>query len=237
VTGRPAVSAVLADYRSLVDGLSSGVLDLAWMPPAAFVDAERHGARALAVARRQGRTSYQSAIITRSDLPIAGIEDLRGQSIAWVDRDSASGYLFALAEVVRVLGSAEALGRQHFVGSHHAVCEAVANGWATAGATYAILDEGGALTTSGWHERLGARAAEVKVVAYTRPIPGDNVACRPGLDPDLRSELTRALVALADDDEGRAILHDVFRAEALVPELADIYADVRAALELLRQGH
>ena len=55
------------------------------------------------------------------------------------------------------------LGREHFVGSHRAVCEAVANGWAAAGATYAILDDNGGLETSGWHERLGPRASDITV--------------------------------------------------------------------------
>lgn len=234
VIGRPAVAVVLADYRSLVDGLASGALDLAWMPPAAFVDAEKRGGRALVVASRLGKTTYQSAIITRRDAPITSLADLRGQAVAWVDRDSASGYLFAMAELVRELGGVGELGRQHFVGSHRAVCEAVADGWAVAGATYAILDADGRVDTSGWHERLGPRAAEIRVVGYTRPIPGDNVACRPGLDPATTRKLADALVALASDDEGRALLHDVFRAEALVPEPGDIYGEVRRTLETLR---
>ncbi|MBL9016864.1 MAG: phosphate/phosphite/phosphonate ABC transporter substrate-binding protein [Myxococcales bacterium] len=231
---RPVVSVVLADYRSLVDTLSTGALDLAWMPPVAFVEAERHGARALAVASRLGKTTYFSAIIARADSDISTLSDLRGKTIAWVDRDSASGYLFALAELVRSFGGTEKLGRQHFVGSHRAVCEAVADGWAAAGATYAILDDRGEVTTSGWHERLGARAGEIKVVAFTRKIPGDNVAARPGLDPDLRKQLFLALVDLSADDEGRKILVDVFRAEALVPAPGDIYGDVRSTLAILK---
>lgn len=234
VVGRPAVAVVLADYRSLVDCLASGALDLAWMPPAAFVEAEKKGGRALAVASRLGKTSYRSAIITRRDAAVASLADLRGRSVAWVDRDSASGYLFALAELLRVLGNVGELGRQHFVGSHRAVCEAVADGWATAGATYAILDDDGRVDTSGWHERLGPRAREIRVIGFTRPIPGDNVACRPNLDPTTTRKLAEALVDLASDDDGRAILHDVFRAEALVPEPGDIYGEVRRTLEILR---
>ncbi len=234
VIGRPAVAVVLADYRSLVDALAAGALDLAWMPPAAFVEAEKKGSRALVVASRLGRTTYRSAIITRQDAPVRSLAELRGQSVAWVDRDSASGYLFALADLLGELGHGSELGRQHFVGSHRAVCEAVADGWATAGATYAIVDDDGAVATSGWHERLGPRADEIRVLAFTGPIPGDNVACRPGLDPATQRRLADALVALADDEAGRAILHDVFRAEALVREDRDIYGDVRRTLEALR---
>jgi phosphate/phosphite/phosphonate ABC transporter binding protein len=230
VLGRPVVSIVVADYRSLIDCLSTGILDLAWMPPAAFVEAKKQGARALAVASRLGRTVYHSAIIARKDSPISSLADLEGASIAWVDHDSASGYLFALAEIIRAHGSTAKLGQEHFVGSHRSVCEAVANGWAACGATYVILDDQGEIKTSGWHERLGERADELKVVAYTRPIPGDNVACRAGFDEAEATDLAKALVDLAHDDEGRAILHGVFRAEALVPVPDDIYGDVRETL-------
>jgi len=231
-TGRPVVSVVVADYRSLVDCLSTGALDLAWMPPAAFVASAHRGARALVVASRLGKTTYHAAIIARRGGPVSELADLRGQPIAWVDRDSASGYLFAMAEIARSIG-VDALGRQHFVGSHRAVCEAVADGWAAAGATYVIVGEDGGVSTSGWHERLGPRADEIRIVTFTRPIPGDNVACRPGLDPLLRKALVTALVDLAKDDEGRTILRDVFRADALVPEPGDIYGDVRETLELV----
>jgi len=232
--GRPAVPVVLADYRSLVDGLGAGVLDLAWMPPAAFVEAERSGARALAIARRMGATSYRSAIIAHRNAGVFALGQLRGEPLAWVDRDSASGYLFAIAELIAVLGH-DGLGRQHFVGSHRAVCEAVAECWATAGATYAVLDDAtGAIQTSGWHERLGAEADQITVLGYSPPIPGDNIACRPGLDEDTRTGLAEALVGLAADDEGRGILHDLFHAEALVPVTGDIYGDVRAAVARLR---
>jgi phosphate/phosphite/phosphonate ABC transporter binding protein len=231
--GRGAVEVVVADYRSLVDTLCTGALDVAWMPPAAYVEAQRRGARVLAVSSRMGKPSYHAAIIARADAQIGGLDELRGRSIAWVDRDSASGYLFAMAEIQRTIGVA-ALGRQHFVGSHRAVCEAVADGWATAGSTYAVLDDGGKIVTGGWQERLGPRAEEIKVVALTRPIPGDNLACRPGIDGELRAGLSRALIALSGDDEGRAILRDVFRAEGLVGDPGDIYGDVRETLELVR---
>jgi len=47
---------------------------------------------------------------------------------------------FAAAELQRQLGPLDkALGEQHFVGSHHAVCEAVVKGWAAAGATLKVL--------------------------------------------------------------------------------------------------
>lgn len=226
---RPAAVVVVADYRALVDCVRTGAVDIAWMPPAAYVAAERHGARVLTVTRRAGRPTYVSALFTRADTSIASLDELRGRPIAWVDRESASGYLFAHALLARAIGEG-AIGKQHFVGSHRAVCEAVADGWAAAGAMYAILDDAGRLVTSAWDERLGAHTDELHVLAYTAPIPGDNVACRPGLDAPTRAAVTRALTELSSDAEGRALLHDVFRAEALVEPAGDLYADVRATL-------
>ena len=97
--GRDVRTVLVGDYRALVDGLVAGELDLAWMPPAPYLEAEASGAGAVAVARRYGKTAYHGAIVVRADAPHEKLEDLRGCSVAWVEPESASGYLFAAAEL------------------------------------------------------------------------------------------------------------------------------------------
>jgi phosphate/phosphite/phosphonate ABC transporter binding protein len=231
VLGREVRPVVVADYRVLIECLATGELDLAWMPPAAFVDAERRGAKALVVAKRCGKTTYESAIIVHADSAFQSIADLRGQSVAWVDRESSSGYLFAVAEIVRELGPPiEVFEKQHFQGSHRAVCEAVANRWAAAGATYAVRDDDGRVIGSGWIDLMGPRAVELRPIAWSTPIPGDNIAYRPQLSGELADLCADALIGLAEDDEGRLLLRDIFNAEAFVRSDATLYDLVRSTL-------
>ncbi len=224
---------VLADYAMLVSCLVQGEIDLAWMPPTAFVSAAEHGAGVLAKIRRAGQTTYESALIARAERGVRTLEELRGKAVAWVDRDSASGYLFAFAALRDALGGDPdaLLGEQHFGGSHRAVCEAVAKGWADAGATYASRDADGNVLSSGWRDTLGERASLVTPIWFSPPIPGDSIAHRPFLPDALARKVADALFALDDSEEGRALLAEVFNAQGFIPAQISDYDGVREALE------
>lgn len=233
--GRDVRAIVFGDYAGLVDCLIRGEVDMAWMPPIPFVEAVDRGAGMLVTSERFGRTTFDSAIITASDSAIAELEHLRGQSCAWVDRSSSSGYLFASARLEQLFGAptSDALSREYFHGSHRAVCEAVANGWASAGATYAVRDPGGNVVSSGWLDLLGDRANEIRVLDFAGPIPADSIAHRPHLPATLVTSLTEMLVSLIQSKRGRRVLEDVFNAHRFVPGELDVYEPIRT---LIRGG-
>jgi phosphonate transport system substrate-binding protein len=228
---------VYADYHALVDCLVRGEVDIAWMPPLPFLDAADRGAGSLAMAMRHGRTSYEAAIVVRADSALRELADLRGRTAAWVDRDSASGFMFPQVELLRELGSPRTvLARESFLGSHRAVCEAVANGWADAGATYAVRDESGAVRSAGWIEALGERAGELRPIRFIGPIPADNIAHRPHLPSELARQLTQALLDLRLDAGGRALLREVFGADEMVTADLRLYDEMRRALAVGQPG-
>ncbi len=233
--GRTVLTTVFADYRTLADSLISGEVDVGWMPPLAMISVLRRGGGALASSQRRGASSYRAAIVVRADAPYQALTDLDGRNMAWVDRQSASGYRVALAMLTDAFGGrAPTLGREHFHGSHRAVCEAVANGWADAGATYASTDADGNVSSSGWLDVMGDRAAELRVLALSPPIPSDGIAHRPGLPGDLYEALRALLGSMAADDRGRALLADVFNAEALALPSGDLLPDSHLAESLER---
>jgi phosphonate transport system substrate-binding protein len=227
-------SVVFADYETLVDCVIQGEVDFAWMPPATFIDAADRGATLGVVAQRLGAPTYDAAIFVRAESACADLDDLRGRSIAWVDRHSCSGYVFAAAAIRDRLGPLGGVfSAQHFHGSHRAVCDAVLNGWADAGATFVNRDANGQVEEFGFAKMVPERAAELRAIAFFGPIPGDNVAYRPELPDDVRAQLTDALTALGDDDGGRRVLADVFGAEALVTADVSLYAPTREMLRRL----
>jgi phosphate/phosphite/phosphonate ABC transporter binding protein len=218
---------VLGDYSMLVDCLVDGEIDFAWTPPTAFASAAERGAGLLAKMVRAGQTTYRAALITRADSSIQEVADLRGKEVAWVDRDSASGYLFPMAELRRVLGDPDtALGEQHFLGSHRAVCDSVANGWAQAGATFVNRTDDGTILSSSWGDHLGERASSVRPIWVSRPIPADGIAHRPFLPPESVAELSNALIDLSSTEEGRATIHEIFHAERFVAADVADYDDL-----------
>lgn len=229
---RDVRSVVVADYRALVDALVDGEVDFAWMPPIAFVAAAERGAGIVALAQRYGRSTYESAIVVQVDSPCHRLEDLRGRSIAFVDRDSASGYLYAADLVTRELGRLPDVFReQHFQGSHRAVCDSILRGWVEAGTTYVVRDRAGGIVHAGWLDLDESERGKLRPVAFTDQIPCDNLAHRPGLASGIVERLSRTVVELDPaDDEGRKLLSEVFHTTGMIRADLRLYDAVRDTL-------
>jgi phosphate/phosphite/phosphonate ABC transporter binding protein len=227
---------VVADYQALVDAIAEGEVDFAWIPPVAFVLAAERGAGLVAVAQRFGRPMYESAIIVRADSTLTTLADLRGRSIGFVDRSSASGYLFAADLIAHELGPLDqVLGEQHVQGSHKAVCEAVLRGWVDAGTTYVVRNQDATIMNSGWLDLIDRAPGELRVLAYTVPIPGDAIAHRPGLASGLVERVAKTLVEIdATDVEGRGVLTEVFHTSGMVRADLRIYDAVRATMQRMK---
>lgn len=227
---RPVKTVVLGDYQSLCDALVDGAVDLAWMPPLVLVQAFDHGAGVVAVAQRSGTSSYRSALVVKQGSDIQAVEDLAGRSAAFVDRQSASGYVFALVELMKKLDRDAVRSIQpHFHGSHRRVCEAVANGWVDFGATYIVVDESGQVTSTAWDE-LGARGKDaLRIVALSDAIPGDCVAHSPQLTASLRQRAQSAITELAKTEDGAKLVREIFGAQGFAPGRISDYDRVRDA--------
>ncbi|HSD90376.1 MAG TPA: serine/threonine-protein kinase [Kofleriaceae bacterium] len=223
---------VVGDYQALVDAIAEGEVDFAWMPPVSFVRAADRGVGVVALAQRYGRPTYESAIIVRADSPLVELADLRGKSIAFGDRESASGYLFAADLIGRELGPLDqVLGEQHFQGSHKAVTDSVRRKWVDAGVTYAVRDAEGRIVNSGWLDLGAPSDVPLRVLAMTEPIPCDAIAHRPGLAQGLVDRLGKVLVEIDDDAEGRVILTEVFHTTGMMRADLRIYDAVREAMQ------
>jgi phosphate/phosphite/phosphonate ABC transporter binding protein len=213
--GRPVKVEVLADYDALAAALAGGKVDLAWIPPVAFVEAQRRNGDVQAIAKslRRGRLFYRSCLFVKSGSPVQAPADLKGRSVAWVSRTSASGYLFARAALAAEGLDPDRLFRAQLLeGDHPGVCEAVRTGKADAGATF--CDErpkGEAPAADGCAER--PPVSDFRVVAVSGPIPNDVVACRPGFDERLVEPTLAVFARMSQSEDGRRILREVFRAD------------------------
>src|SRR5262249_50691151 len=149
---------VVGDYQELVDAVCEGEVDFAWMSPLSFVRSAERGAGVVALAQRYGRPTYEAAIIVRAGSPLISLADINRHSIAYVDRESASGYLFPADLIGRELGRpSEVLSEQHFVGSHKAACDAVRRRWTDAGVTYVVRDAASRIIHAGWLDLADAK--------------------------------------------------------------------------------
>lgn len=220
----------VASYARLVERIEEGDVDLVWLPP---IPALRGTAEAqvtpIALPVRDGESSYRAALFCREDSVYRQVEDLHAVKAAWVDPHSAAGHLIVRAHLEREGHDlSELFGEDIFVGSHSAVANAVVQGRAEVGATYAYFDDDRV-------RRAGWGSAAVRVLSHAGPIPNDIIAARQGLSSILVRLVQSALVDVHNQqlrDAARALLNcDGFE----VPNEAHL-APLRALLSGLRDA-
>jgi phosphonate transport system substrate-binding protein len=193
----PVEVSTTPDYRSLVAGLEQGLIHIAWVPPLAVARAVKSGAVVpAAIAVRSGLSTYGAALFSRVDAPITSLRDLRGLRAAWVDRESASGYLVIRASLRAAgLRLTDAFTEELFLRSHAAVARAVLTGRADVGATYVTRHPGSLdIARAGWREADGTDDAAFHVVASAGPIPSDFFAVSKSLAGSTLAALQATLV-------------------------------------------
>ena len=197
-----------SSYAELASAVVSQYVDVAWLPPIPFVALERKRAAVpLVHLRRGGSSSFRSALVVRDDSAIRGLADLAGKRAAWVDRDSASGFVVPRIELAKAgLDVRGALGRERFFHSHEAVVRAVVGGLADFGATYAGVAPDGTIARGPWTET----AARVRVIAVLGAIPGDVVAARSDSGLPSRERLRDALLRVSSGRKSKLLAHGAF---------------------------
>jgi len=214
-------------YDELVDRIASGEVDAAKIPPLAYVKAVKRlpCLRLLRTMVADGAVRYSGYVIVRRDSPLTSLGQLAGKKIAFVERSSASGYLFAL---VRLADAGLKPGRDFenavFLGTHEAVIRAVLSGEVDAGATFQ-----GALKAARLDEM---DTGSLRVLGVTGRIPMDAFVVRPDLAPGFVWRLEDALDALnSSTPEGRKALSGLKYVNGWVPGDDAFYDPVRRTLE------
>lgn len=186
-----------ADYRVALTGLEHKLVDFAWLPPLVGGRALRARiADPVAIIMRYGDTEYGTALVARVDSPVRGLADLRGLRVAWVDRESASGYAVLRSALARAgVHLTDAFAHEVFLRSHAEVARAVLEGAVDVGATCSHSSPDGVrFARSPFAGDAGLTEAELRPVFAAGPIPSDLLAVRSDLAAGIRLAIERALL-------------------------------------------
>lgn len=184
-------------YHTLLDAIEKGDVDVAWLPPIlASLASARGKVIPIALPVRNGFCCYSTALFTRTESTLHSPRDLLNCRAAWVDKQSAAGYLIIRSHLKSLgIDLGRAFGSEQFLGSHSAVARAVMAGDADVGATFVYLDpkslgSTGHITpvSAGWG------SARVRILAHAGPIPSDVIAVSARMTPAIRTQLQRMLV-------------------------------------------
>jgi len=259
--GVPVRSFVPQDYTGLVEALGARRADIGMLPPfAAMLGQRRYDIETVLISTRKGATGYRTQWMTNDPAVCDGpprvveracesrvrgreevvvrflecdgdIEQVRGQSVAFVDPNSTSGYLFPAVQLLEhgiALDDLEGI----FVRAHDAAVLAVYGGDTRFGVAY----EDARNMICGQYPDIGEK---VIVFNHAPLIPNDGVQLRPGLPEDLREAITAAFEKLAraqaDLPDSEKILWILYEIDGFQRFEPGLYDPVRAAYEILRQ--
>jgi phosphonate transport system substrate-binding protein len=136
----PAELFTSANYDGVMQGLLDGELDAAGLGAASYAGIYLRDPDAvepvLAIKQLDGSLGYHSVLFVRADSPYQTLDDLRGRSVMFTDRDSTSGFLVPNYELSRNGYPLRYFGSFGFSGSHPGAVEAVLDRQFDAGVTW-----------------------------------------------------------------------------------------------------
>jgi phosphonate transport system substrate-binding protein len=231
ITGYKYEISVPTSYAAVIEAMGSEKADVAWLAPFAYVLAnQKYQAQVIMTSVRNNSTSYPSVIIT-ADPSVKKLEDLKGKKFAYVDKASASGYLYPFAYIKNAVGNPDSFFSEVlFAGGHDKVVTAVYNGQVSGGAIFGgPPDKNGKPTDA----RVQIEKAfpdvfqKVRIIAESEEIPNDTVSVRAGLTQAMRDQIQNGLIVLANSDEGHAALFKLYAIDGLLPVQDSFYDPVR----------
>jgi serine/threonine-protein kinase len=216
--------AVARSYADLVDALAEGELELAWLPPVAYVRAVRsNAARLMLTLEREGRRSYSAALVGRD---LGGVPDLEGKRIAWIDPWSAAGYLVPRCMLRRAGYEPDKLfTAQSFHGSYEKILEAIVDGTVDVGAMHCRVGENGDIVGGRFLDEPRVRPIAISA----EPIPGDTICATNAIDLSAAREAIDRFVEMALGS-AQSSVQQIFGTDRFVAANASRYEGLEAAL-------
>ncbi len=190
-TGMNVTFRASADLGSAVDDLGSETTQIAYLTPAAYLEAhEKYGAIPLVNPLSKGKGTFTLKIAVRNDSPIRKLNDLKGRTFAFGDRKA----ILQPAVVTSAGFRLEDFKSYDYLNHYDNIAKAVLHGDFDAG----ILKD----SVADKYSEEGLR------IIHTSPaLPSYVFAINRHLNPKAASKLKKALIMLKDDNDAhRAIL-------------------------------
>lgn len=224
---------VASDYTGVVEALRAGKLDVAFLSPASYVLAKSEADIRVALkSQRKGSPYYYAAIITRADSGIKSLDDLRDKVFAFGDPLSTTGHVIPKKMFKeKGLDPVKDFKGVIYSGGHDATVLAVLNRKVDAGATFANFTDG---KDAAWMQYLKdpAEQKQIRAIAYSEPIPADNLVFSGHTDAALVDKITQIFLDLSRDEAGKKMLRDLYKIDGFVSATDRDYDSVREAFKI-----
>lgn len=200
------------DYSTIVEAMASGQVDIGIMPPAAYVQAKDMGAAEAILTSELGKydeetglplegeltSTFKGEILVKSDSSIKTLSDLKGKKIAALSPNSASGYIYPVAELKDAGIDPTTQSTITTVNDIPSEITSVLNGQMDAAFVFQ-----GARNVFASSFPDNDLFEDLRVLYLTEgDIPNDAIAVQPSMDETLKEEVKQVFLNMTDDDEG-----------------------------------
>ncbi len=188
-------------YKEINELLLENVCDLAFVCTGAYIkDLMDKGVQILVVPNVNGKTIYNSYIITNAKNHFNKFEDLKGKKFAFTDPLSLSGFLYVKYRLKKINSSIESFFYEIvFTKSHDNSIKAVAEN---------IVD-GACVDSMVYEVELKNKtdlATKLKIIEISPDFGIPPIVVKKEIDNKTKSELKKIFLKMAEDQQGKKIL-------------------------------
>ena len=203
---------VATDYSTIVEAMASGKVDIGIMPPAAYVQARSQGAAKAVLSSSlvdydeneqpisgSSANSFKGEVLVKADSDMTSLADLKGKTIATLSANSASGYIYPVAEMKDLGIDPTSDCTIVTVNDIPSEITAVLEGQADA----AFVFKGARYVFASKFENNDL-FADLKVLYLTEgDIPNDAIAVLPSMSEEMQEKVKEVFLNMPNDDEGK----------------------------------
>ncbi len=221
---------IAKDYASLTRAMSQNKVDFAFLTPAVYVDLDAQKKVKVLLKKVWATDSYYSVLATRKDSKYRSSRDLKGARLAFIDRESTSGYLYPSRFLAKQKMKPQDFTGIEFLGSHKASVEALDAGRVD---VISVFSDDAAGKTSALSHYGKKKPQDYRILWTSEAIPNDPFC----VHQEFYKKFSRsthdvmfALIELADDNVKTPRWSEVLGARSLVPATSRHYESVRGLM-------
>ena len=239
-TGLTFKGVVPTSYAALTEAMGSGNAQIGWMATFGYIIAHQKGYADVAlITNRFGSDHYGAQFIAAADAgftpatdnpatadEITTLEQFKGKKACFADPQSTSGYVIPLIFLKKAGLTDADIPDPVFAGGHTQVAQAIYDGGiCDYGTTF--VDARSSIATD--HPDVNDKVIQIFVTEAI--IPNDNMSYAPDMPQDLRDQVTAAMMKIADTEDGKKALNDLYQIGGLVSADDTVYDEFRSYLD------
>lgn len=214
-------------YEGLADAMEKGQIEFAFFSPSMFVQVEKKVPMKVLLKKVWKQPYYYSAIIVPNSSPIKKMTDLKKRKMAFVDKNSASGYLYPSVALKKNNVQEADFKEVVYSGNHEKSVQLLQDQQVDAAAVFSDDEKG---LASAWSIFGGKSKMNYRIVWLSEPIPNDPFCVNQKFyeqQPKLVHEIMFALIDLVEDESTQKQFSDLIGSKGLVPATSKQYDVVR----------